>query len=180
MTGRTTPRPDAPRRFPHLRAARSRLHLPPRRGTSAPGTFAGLVEKIPTCSDLASRPSNCCRSRIDENDCPFDTRTPARNSATSGATTRSPRRRRPPTPPRPRTRPGGRVPDMVKAFHAAGPGSVSRRGLHHTRRGRRPRPHLLLRGRTTNCIPARFAGPLPNFHRLRQHAQLHHPVGATC
>ena len=144
--------------------------------TAHPGTFAGLIEKIPYLQALGVTAVELLPiHEFDENDCPFVNPVTGEtlrnfwgyNSIAFGA----PKAAYASTG----TEHGQVVEfrEMVRAFHAAGIEVYPRRRLQPHRRGRRPRPHLLLpRPRQPALLHARPRRPLPELLRLRQHGQL--------
>ena len=168
------------RRLDHLRAARPRLHLSSRPPACAhPGTFAGLVEKIPYLKELGVTAVELLPiHEFDENDCPFVNPLTGEQLRTSGATTASPSPppRRPTPPPASEHGQVDEFREMVRAFHAAGievildvvfnhTGEGDDRGRTYSFRGLDNELYYLLDDRRQ----------LPELLRLRQHGQLQPP-----
>ena len=128
---------------------------------STPARSRHSSRRSPTCSDWASRPSNCCRSSSSTTTTVRSH--PARRRAapaTTGATTRSASSpRTPPTASAAESRPAvNEFRDMVKALHHAGIEVILDVVFNHTGEGNHERPdHPLPRHRQPALLPARAA-----------------------
>ena len=147
----------------------------PSSGVRHPGTFAGLIEKIPYLKALGVTAVELLPiDEFDENDCPFvNPLTGEQLRNFWGYNTHRLRRAQGGLRQQPRAHgPLGRVP-------RDGQGVPRRRDRGHPRRRLQPhRPRAttgadlqLPRARQPPLLPARRARPLPQLHRLRQHGQ---------
>ena len=116
-------------------------------GSTHPGTYRGLVEKIPYLKELGVTAVELMPvTEFEESDHHFpNPGRPASGSATSGATSPCPS-----SPPRPRTRRARdaeeavrEFKEMVKALHERGHRGDPRHGLQPHRGGQRGRTHLV-------------------------------------
>jgi len=148
----------------------------PSSGVARPGTFLGLVEKIPYLQDLGVTAVELLPvHEFEENDCPFQNpRTgeqlrnlwgynsiafaaPKAAYAATGNTNGQ----------------VGEFRDMVRAFHAAGIEVYLDVVFNPHRRRRRPRPDLFLsRSGQRAVLHARSRRQVPKLLRLREHDQL--------
>ena len=151
----------------------------PSSGVRHPGTFAGLIEKIPYLKSLGVTAVELLPiHEFDENDCPFV-------NPVTGETLRNfwgyntHRLRRPKAAYAASGPEHGQVDefrDMVRAFHAAGIEVILDVVFNHTGEGDdRGRPITSAAWTTSLYYLLDDARPLPELHRLRQHGQLQPP-----
>ena len=173
-------RPARARWRNHLRASRRRLHAPPSSGVQHPGTFAGLIEKIPYLARARRDPRRVAagdgvrragraRRPLLRGGCATTGATPATASTARTRAIASIRRALP-----------HEFRALTDALHGAGIGVLLDVVFNHTAEGDAAGPVINFKGLANDIfyhLEAARPASLSRLHGMRQHGQLQPSAG---